>query len=74
MQAGSWSRDSPYVLGIDRLKVLHILFGGMRMNVHVLHSRLRRPVVEDISRQRALAEGVEIVHELIVRAVVEEAQ
>ena len=46
----------------------------MRMNVHVLHSRLRRPVVEDIGRQRALAEGVEVVHELIVRAVVEEAQ
>ena len=53
--------DSPLVLGEDGLEVLHVVGSG-------------RPAVDDVARQRCLAQGKELALELIVRAVIQEPE
>ncbi len=46
----------------------------MRVHMHALHVGVGRTAVENINRQRRLAKGKEVVLELVMRTVVEEAQ
>ena len=64
MQSCGRSRDSPFVLGKNSLEVVHILRGGM----------VALASVDNITGQRRLTEGIEILLELIVRTVIEEAE
>jgi hypothetical protein len=61
MKSGGRSGHSTFVLGVNGLETIHVLWCG-------------RALVDDIPGQWSLAKGIEFALELIVRTVVEETQ